>query len=83
MQAGALGSVRPLRDAALHLQHFGPSIKFVGFRAVLYVLEEQDAVGLMLNQTRLAKLKVRLFQTGTEPHFLNQAINKKDWNMIL
>lgn len=37
-----LRSVLSLRHAAFHLQHFGPSIKFVGVCAVLYVLEEVD-----------------------------------------
>lgn len=66
MQAGALGSVRPLRHAALHLQHFGPSVKFVVFWAALYVLEEQETVRFMLNQTRWTKVKAWLFQTGTD-----------------
>lgn len=49
---GTRGSMGPLRHAALHLQHFGPSVKFVGFGAVLYVLEEQDTAGLTFNQTK-------------------------------
>lgn len=34
-----LRSVLSLRHAAFHLQHFGPSVKFIGVCAVLYVLE--------------------------------------------
>lgn len=52
---GAFGSVNPLRHAALHLQHFGPPVVFVGLLAVLYVLEERDTVGLMLNQNTPGK----------------------------
>lgn len=67
---GALGSVRPLRDAALHLQHFGPSVELVGFWAVFYVLEEQNTAGLMFNQTRWALVKVWPFQTGGDTETL-------------
>lgn len=59
---GVFRSVRPLRNAALHLQHFGPAVIFVGFLAVLYVLEERGTVALMFNQTRWAKVKSWLFQ---------------------
>lgn len=36
-----LRSLLSLRHAALHLQHFGPSLELVGVCAVLYVLEER------------------------------------------
>lgn len=76
-RGGTLGSVRPLRDATLHLQHFGPSVEFVGFRAVLYVLEEQNTAGLLLNQTRRAKVKVWLFQTGRDTETLELNVRNR------
>lgn len=36
-----LGSVLPLRDAALHLQHVGPPLELVGFCVVLYMLRKE------------------------------------------
>lgn len=32
------GSVLPLRHAALHLQHLGPPLEFIGICAVFYML---------------------------------------------
>lgn len=64
---GAFGSVCPLRNAAFHLQHFRPAVVFVGFFAVLYVLEERDTGRSMLNLTHRAKVKEWRVQTYPPP----------------
>lgn len=51
----AFGSVRPPRNAAFHLQHFGPAVVLVGFLAVLHVLGERDTGGVNVKPNTASK----------------------------